>query len=101
MPSIRTSRLMLRPVVASDAAALLSIHDHLTYLRYAGDAIGTITNARVLIASMGRDNTSGAGLAVAILLNGQTISFIEIVRGRCSFRPCREWSLGYGLDRRY
>ncbi|MBK4735936.1 GNAT family N-acetyltransferase [Noviherbaspirillum pedocola] len=102
MPLIRTSRLTLRPVVAGDAPALLTIHDHPTYLRYAGgDAIGTITDARVLIASMARDNTSGAGIAAAILLNGQTIGFIEMARVRCGFRPCREWSLGYGLDRRY
>lgn len=102
MPVLRTRRLLLRPIVIADAAALFPIRNDPEYLGCAdGDALADVGQLRRVLSEMAQANTAGRAVCVAIVQDGQVIGSVELFRLQSGMRSGREWSLGYGLARKY
>lgn len=102
MPVVRTRRLLLRPIVPADAAALFPIRNDPDYRGCAdGDPLTDVSQLRRVLSDMAQSNTAGRGVCVAIVLEGQVVGSVELFKLQNGMRSGREWSLGYGLSKNH
>jgi ribosomal-protein-alanine N-acetyltransferase len=96
-PTLRTSRLRLRPFADTDADALFALHSSAYVLRYwDSPPWGERARAERFIAACGRIAEEGSGARLAITLSGHAfIGWCHLTRWNPDYRSA---SMGYCLD---
>lgn len=96
-PQLATARLVLREIVAADAAAIFAIHGNANIMRYFGaDPMTELTQATALIDTFARwRGEDNCGIRWGIEHNGQLIGTCGLFRWNHAWRSAM---LGYELN---